>query len=199
MQEGSREEIAEGERDRMRSAFLNILRDWEQANRNLAYTRDFLQAIANTAYDPIVVVDSQARVVLWNEAATRVLGWSEEEAIGRPLTQFVPLRLHEDCLAGFGRFVATGRLSHGGAPMEVLAKTKLGQEISIELALSTCLNPDGELVVTAMATPDQFAAAAGLLMLKDSGVAAVWISGVTPEGDGQLTDLVRDVTTDLFR
>ena len=56
-----------------------------------------------------------------------------------------------------------------------------------------------ELVVTAMATPDQFAAAAGLLMLKDSGVAAVWISGVTPEGDGQLTDLVRDPAQDLFR
>ena len=56
-----------------------------------------------------------------------------------------------------------------------------------------------ELVVTAMATPDQFAAAAGLLMLKDSGIAAVWISGVTPEGDGRLTDLVRDPAQDLFR
>jgi len=56
-----------------------------------------------------------------------------------------------------------------------------------------------ELVVTTMATPDQFAAAAGLLMLKDSGVAAVWISGITPEGDGQLADLVRDPANDLFR
>ena len=56
-----------------------------------------------------------------------------------------------------------------------------------------------ELAVTAMATPDQFAAAAGLLMLKDSGVAAVWISGVRPEGDGGVADLIRDAETDLFR
>lgn len=56
-----------------------------------------------------------------------------------------------------------------------------------------------ELVVTAMATPDQFAAAAGLWMLKDSGVAAVWISGVRPEGDGALADLIRDPETDLFQ
>jgi coenzyme F420-0:L-glutamate ligase/coenzyme F420-1:gamma-L-glutamate ligase len=56
-----------------------------------------------------------------------------------------------------------------------------------------------ELVVTAMATPDQLAAAAGLLMLKDAGVAAVFVGGLTPEGDGHLVDLVRDPSTDLFR
>ena len=56
-----------------------------------------------------------------------------------------------------------------------------------------------ELQVTAMATPDQLAAAAGLLMIKDAGVAAVWVGGLTPQGDGQLAELVRDPSTDLFR
>jgi coenzyme F420-0:L-glutamate ligase/coenzyme F420-1:gamma-L-glutamate ligase len=56
-----------------------------------------------------------------------------------------------------------------------------------------------ELQVTAMATPDQLAAAAGLLMVKDAGVAAVWIGGLTPQGDGGVADLVRDPATDLFR
>ncbi|MDJ0866497.1 MAG: coenzyme F420-0:L-glutamate ligase [Myxococcota bacterium] len=55
------------------------------------------------------------------------------------------------------------------------------------------------LEVTAMALPDQLAAAAGLLMTKDSGIAAVWVEGVTPEGDGALRDLVREPSTDLFR
>jgi len=35
--------------------------------------------------------------------------------------------------------------------------------------------------------------------LEDSGVAAVWIEGVTPEGDGRLRELLRDPATDLFR
>lgn len=56
-----------------------------------------------------------------------------------------------------------------------------------------------ELLVTATATPDQLAAAAGLLMVKDAGVPAVWIEGFTPEGDGGIRDLLRDPATDLFR
>ena len=56
-----------------------------------------------------------------------------------------------------------------------------------------------ELLVTAMATPDQLAAAAGLLMIKDSGVAAVWVDGVVPSGEGSVADLLRDPATDFFR
>jgi len=56
-----------------------------------------------------------------------------------------------------------------------------------------------ELQVTATATPDQLAAAAGLLMPKDGGVPAVWVEGFEPEGDGGVRDLVRDPAGDLFR
>jgi F420-0:gamma-glutamyl ligase len=53
--------------------------------------------------------------------------------------------------------------------------------------------------VTATATADQLAAAAGLLMVKDAGVAAVWIEGSALEGDGAIRDILRDPSTDLFR
>jgi coenzyme F420-0:L-glutamate ligase/coenzyme F420-1:gamma-L-glutamate ligase len=56
-----------------------------------------------------------------------------------------------------------------------------------------------ELQVTATATADQLAAAAGLLMVKDAGVAAVWIEGSALEGDGAIRDILRDPSTDLFR
>ena len=56
-----------------------------------------------------------------------------------------------------------------------------------------------ELEVTAMATPDQLAAAAGLLMPKASGIPAVWIDGVPLDCDGGVRDLIRDPSTDLFR
>jgi coenzyme F420-0:L-glutamate ligase/coenzyme F420-1:gamma-L-glutamate ligase len=57
-----------------------------------------------------------------------------------------------------------------------------------------------ELQVTAMATVDQLAAAAGLLMEKGAGVPAVWIEGVAVEGDGSVRrNLLRDPATDLFR
>jgi len=55
------------------------------------------------------------------------------------------------------------------------------------------------LQVTAMATADQLAATAGLLMTKDSGVPAVWIEGVAPRGEGALRSMLRDPAKDLFR
>ena len=56
-----------------------------------------------------------------------------------------------------------------------------------------------ELQVTATATADQLAAAAGLLMPKRSGVPAVWIRGLTVSGDGCVRDTLRDPANDLFR
>jgi coenzyme F420-0:L-glutamate ligase/coenzyme F420-1:gamma-L-glutamate ligase len=55
------------------------------------------------------------------------------------------------------------------------------------------------LEVTATATADQLAAAAGLLMVKDAGVPAVWIEGMPPVGDGSVRETLRDPSTDLFR
>jgi len=55
------------------------------------------------------------------------------------------------------------------------------------------------LEVTATATADQLAAAAGLLMRKDAGIPAVWIRGVDLQGDGAIRDTLRDPATDLFR
>jgi coenzyme F420-0:L-glutamate ligase/coenzyme F420-1:gamma-L-glutamate ligase len=56
-----------------------------------------------------------------------------------------------------------------------------------------------ELLVTTNATADQMAAAAGMLMWKDAGIPAVWISGLPPQGEGKLADILRDPSTDLFR
>jgi coenzyme F420-0:L-glutamate ligase/coenzyme F420-1:gamma-L-glutamate ligase len=56
-----------------------------------------------------------------------------------------------------------------------------------------------ELQVTATATADQLAAAAGLLMPKDAGVPAVWITGPTITGDGCIRDTLRKPDEDLFR
>lgn len=55
------------------------------------------------------------------------------------------------------------------------------------------------LEVTATATVDQVAAAAGLLMRKDAGTPAVWVRGVAVEGDGSVSELLRDPQSDLFR
>lgn len=56
-----------------------------------------------------------------------------------------------------------------------------------------------ELQVTTMATVDQLAAAAGLHMLKDAAIPAVFVRGVPIHGDGHLGELLRASSEDLFR
>jgi coenzyme F420-0:L-glutamate ligase/coenzyme F420-1:gamma-L-glutamate ligase len=53
--------------------------------------------------------------------------------------------------------------------------------------------------VTQPATADQLAAAAGLLMLKSAGIPVVVVEGFPIEGDGQVSDILRDPNLDLFR
>ncbi len=56
-----------------------------------------------------------------------------------------------------------------------------------------------ELQVTATALVDQLAAAAGILMIKDSGIPAVFVEGIVASGSGRLQDILRDPAEDLFR
>jgi len=125
----------------------------------------------------------------------------------------IAVLLPEDCDAS-ARRLRGELLARGSSDLAIVISDTFGRpwrEGLVDIALGSAGiapiadsrgRPDRagrELQVTAMATPDQLAAAAGLLMLKDAGVAAVWIDGVLPKGDGGVSELVRDSATDLFR
>jgi coenzyme F420-0:L-glutamate ligase/coenzyme F420-1:gamma-L-glutamate ligase len=56
-----------------------------------------------------------------------------------------------------------------------------------------------ELQVTTMALVDQIAAGAGILMVKDSGIPAVFVEGIIATGPGKTRDILRKSEEDLFR
>jgi coenzyme F420-0:L-glutamate ligase/coenzyme F420-1:gamma-L-glutamate ligase len=56
-----------------------------------------------------------------------------------------------------------------------------------------------ELQVTTTALVDQVAAGAGILMVKDSGIPAVFVEGIIAESSGKTRDILRDPSEDLFR
>jgi coenzyme F420-0:L-glutamate ligase/coenzyme F420-1:gamma-L-glutamate ligase len=102
----------------------------------------------------------------------------------------------------------------GGEPLGVVVSDTFGRpwrEGLVDVALGSAGfapiadyrgRPDlrgRELVVTTAATADQVAAAAGLLMVKDAGVPAVWVEGLALEGDGNVRETLRAPELDLFR
>ena len=49
----------------------------------------FLAALLDVLPDPVVSLDAASAVLSWNPAAERVLGWTRQEAQGRPLAELV--------------------------------------------------------------------------------------------------------------
>ncbi|MDQ7746661.1 PAS domain-containing protein [Hydrogenophaga pseudoflava] len=45
---------------------------------------------------PVYLLDTGGRVSFWNQQAAAVFGWSPEEALGRPIDELLPGRVHDD-------------------------------------------------------------------------------------------------------
>jgi PAS domain S-box-containing protein len=95
------------------------------------------RSVTESAIDAIISADQRGEIVSWNKAATRILGYTEEEAIGQRLELIIPERFHEPHRNGMDRFTKTGEAHVIGTTVELAARTKSGQEVPIELSLST--------------------------------------------------------------
>lgn len=52
---------------------------------------NFLASIVKSVPDAICSIDVQGNIVSWNQGAEKMLGYSDDEIIGRPLTQVIPM------------------------------------------------------------------------------------------------------------
>ena len=123
-----------------RRAFAGIIRDVSErarVTRELVESQERLQAILRSATDAIVCADAGGRVTIWNRAAERLLGYREDEIVGKPLTVIVPERFRTAHEGGMARVSGGGEQHLIGRTAEVAALAADGREIPVELALST--------------------------------------------------------------
>ncbi|MDZ4254443.1 MAG: PAS domain S-box protein, partial [Sulfuritalea sp.] len=102
---------------------------------NLAQTGKTLQAMIDTALDAIVSVDMAQHIVLFNPAAEKMFGCSAADAIGAPLSRFLPERYrdaHARHIAGFRDGSAAARAMGN----EVVGLRADGEEFPVETSLS---------------------------------------------------------------
>lgn len=103
--------------------------------------RDFVDAVIERAGGLVVVVDSQGRIVRFNEAAERVSGWSAGEVRGR---DFIEVLLPE-AEQGRVREDFLGRLREGPADYEVWWQCRDGGRRRISWRVSTIQGQDGRM------------------------------------------------------
>ena len=93
--------------------------------------------------DGVILADTRSdQIVLWNEAAGEIFGYSASEVIGLPVDVLVPEHLKDRHRAGMAHYGMTG---HGyyvdsRETLRLPAATKSGEQIWIELSLSPIRN-----------------------------------------------------------
>ena len=104
-----------------------------------------LRIIAST---PVAVVfaDRDGVIRMWNEAASKLLGYAPEQAIGRRVDLFIPPEYHELHWAGFNRAVACGSFKNPEEGLRLPAMHRAGNRIEIEGSFGIVFDEDGQAV-----------------------------------------------------
>lgn len=113
--------------------YTGIIRDISERKQ----AEQKFRSVTESAIDAIISADQEGNIISWNNAATRILGYTPEEAIGRRLEIIIPDRFHEPHREGMKRVTEGGESRVIGRTVELFAHTKSGEEVPIELSLST--------------------------------------------------------------
>ena len=116
----------------------------EKANRQLR-----LAVVVRDASDAITVHDLEGRITAWNPSATRLYGWTEEEALQMNVRDRIPQGIQHECLAKVAKLSQAEKLE----PYETQRMTKSGKVLNVHITATALENDAG--VVYAIATTER--------------------------------------------
>lgn len=112
-----------------------------------AVTASLADALLGTLADAILATDRQGLIRFWNPGATRIFGFTQEEALGASLDLIIPERLRKRHWDGWDRVMATGETRYGaGDLLAVPAATRDGRQISVEFTITLLRDADGRII-----------------------------------------------------
>lgn len=111
----------------------------------------WLAAIVESSDDAIIGVSLQGLVVSWNGSATRMFGYSGEEAIGKPIQELIwPAQEDEKDVDLLQRIMRAERVEH----FETIRRHKDGKPVLVSLSVSPIVDSNGMLIGVAKIARD---------------------------------------------
>lgn len=118
------------------------------ASRALQNVEARVSDIVESAMEPMIAVDQQQRVILFNAAAEKAFLWPRATVLGKPLDKLIPQRFRQGHRAHVEHFGDTGVTSRRmGSEMVLMALRADGEEFPIEASISQHAE-DGNKVFT---------------------------------------------------
>ncbi len=132
---------------------IGVVRDdtrRREAQNSERRSEERLSGILAIAADAIVSMDEKGRIVLFNQGAERIFGYTSAEIMGQPLDTLIPQRIRSSHAAHVQRFAASGVTAQRmGERREVAGLRKDGTEFPAEASISK-LVVDGSTTFTAV-------------------------------------------------
>jgi protein-histidine pros-kinase len=103
----------------------------------LQQSEERFRSTMQSAYDAIIVVDGKGNIILWNNGAKNIFGYSEEEVMGKPLTTMMPEKYRLAHTNMLEMVTSNGKSRLIGQILELYGLRKDGVEFPIELTIGT--------------------------------------------------------------
>ncbi|HEU4642153.1 MAG TPA: ATP-binding protein [Gemmatimonadaceae bacterium] len=127
--------------------------------------------IVSISADAVISIDEHQRIILFNEGAERIFGYTAEEAIGQPLEILLPVRFrsaHRAHVASFGQGMENARQM--GHRREISGLRKNGEEFPAEASISRYRSGKGVVYSAVLRDiTDRKRAEEGLRFLAEAG------------------------------
>ncbi|MDR7035781.1 MULTISPECIES: PAS domain-containing protein [Methylobacterium] len=120
----------------------------------MSQTFDLAQIIT-AAGDAIVVSDVEGAITVWNPAAERIFGFTQEEALGRSLDLITPERQRQRHWDGYHKTMETGVTRYGTQVLRVPALHKDGRPLSIAFTVALLRGADDAVIGIAAIIRDE--------------------------------------------
>jgi PAS domain S-box-containing protein len=124
----------------LQESYASLEQRVTDSTEDLRQTNQVLQGLIHSSPLPIMSIDRDARVQMWNPASERVFGWTEEEVIGKPLPS-VPADQQDE----FRSQLEPAWRGETFAGLEVIRQRKDGSLIDVGIWSAPLQDAEGEI------------------------------------------------------
>lgn len=120
----------------------------KRTQQELRISQDRFAGIVNIADDAIISIDRQQRIILFNQGAERIFGYTASEVLGNSLDMLIPLRHVQNHRQYVGNFGDSGKVTRRmGERREIFGRRRDGNEFPAEASISK-LDLENETIYT---------------------------------------------------